>query len=430
MKKNVIRLTESDLENIVLKVMKSRMDEQISVGIIDRPDLNRTYSTSDKDFKEFEAKLAESARDKATTIQSYESRGFKKDESFTPLATQLYALSSVKGMTLKRNNETKIMSLEPGEDYKKTTSSLKKLESMMDEVSLKVWETTKKVNPAFYLYIFFKSDNILGALSTVRKKTRSIIVDNSKTIQDVPNAPETVEVPSLSFTDTDVSFNNKFETGSPNLKSEYIQGFTQSLSKMIKDTKDLLIKNNANPAVSFPGRIYIAEIIIKSSSSKVPQSKLPAPYTTDPKNPQDTTGFLNLSKDRVESMKKLIEKFISDNSRMVFSDEKTKMELDFKGKNGDGTSGIDWDASKGSQDPAYLDAQYANIYIKFTVQPKIDIKPESTPESIETNGYILKISGERRGKLDIDFTFTFPNMSDGGFRGFSGGNVLCDTYKG
>ena len=61
---------------------------------------------------------------------------------------------------------------------------------------------------------------------------------------------------------------------------------------MIKDTKDLLIKNNANPAVSFPGRIYIAEIIIKSSSSKVPQSKLPAPYTTDPKNPQDTTGFL------------------------------------------------------------------------------------------------------------------------------------------
>ena len=140
MKKNVIRLTESDLENIVLKVMKSRMDEQISVGIIDRPDLNRTYSTSDKDFKEFEAKLAGRAQDKATTIQSYESRGFKKDESFTPLATQLYALSSEKGMTLKRNNETKIMSLEPGEDYKKTTSSLKKLESMMDEVSLKVWE--------------------------------------------------------------------------------------------------------------------------------------------------------------------------------------------------------------------------------------------------------------------------------------------------
>ena len=105
------------------------------------------------------------------------------------------------------------------------------------------------------------------------------------------------------------------------------------------------------------------------------------------------------------------------------------MELDFKGKNGDGTSGIEWDASKGSQDPAYLDAQYTNIYIKFTVQPKIDIKPESTPESIETNGYILKISGERRGKLYIDFTFTFPNMSVGGFRGFSGGDVLCDAYK-
>jgi hypothetical protein len=170
MKKNVIRLTESDLENIVLKVMKSRMDEQISVGTIDRPDLNRTYSTSDKNFKEFEGKLAEKAQDKATTIQTFESQGFKKDESFTPLATQLYALSSVKGMTLKRNNETKIMSLEPGENYKKTTSSLKKLESMMDEVSLKVWETTNKVNPAFYLYIFSKSDGILATLSTVRKK--------------------------------------------------------------------------------------------------------------------------------------------------------------------------------------------------------------------------------------------------------------------
>lgn len=299
----------------------------------------------------------------------------------------------------------------------------------MDEVSLKIWETTKEVNPAFYLFIFDKSESILSQLSSVRKKTRSIIVDNSKTIQDVPKTPEEVEVPSLAFTDTDVNFDNKFATGSPNLKSEYIQGFAQSLSKMMKDTKDLLIKNNTNPAVSFPGRIYISEIIIKSSSSKVPQSKLPAPYTTDPNNPQDTTGFLNLSKDRAESMKKLVEKFISDNSRMVFTDEKTKMEVDFKGKNGDGTSGIPWDKSKGSQDPAYLEAQYANIYIKFTVQPKIDTTPESTPEPIETNGYVLKISGERRGKFYIDFNFTPPNMSIGGFKGFSGGDVLCDAYK-
>jgi len=428
--KKVVRLTESDLENIVLRVIKSRIDEQmISAGVIDRPDLNRTYSTSKEDFKKFEAVLATRAKDKSEVIQRYESQGYKKDESFTPLALQLYALSS-SVMSLKRNPETKIMSLEPGESYKKYESSLKKLESMMDEVSLKVWETTKEVNPAFYLFIFRKSEDILGLLSSVRKKTRSIIVDNSKTIQDVPKTPEEVEVPSLAFTDTDVNFDNKFATGSPNLKSEYIQGFTQSLSKMMKDTKDLLIKNNTNPAVSFPGRIYISEIIIKSSSSKVPQSKLPAPYTTDPNNPQDTTGFLNLSKDRAESMKKLVEKFISDNSRMVFTDEKTKMEVDFKGKNGDGTSGIPWDKSKGSQDPAYLEAQYANIYIKFTVQPKIDTTPESTPEPIETNGYVLKISGERRGKFYIDFNFTPPNMSIGGFKGFSGGDVLCDAYKG
>lgn len=428
--KKVVRLTESDLENIVLKVIKSRIDEQmISAGVIDRPDLNRTYSTSKEDFKKFEARLATRAKDKAELIQRYESEGYKKDESFTPLALQLYALSSTKGMLLERNGKTKIMSLVPGESYKKYKSSLEKLESMMDEVSLKVWETTKEVNPAFYLFIFDKSDGILNQLSSVRKKTRSIIVDNSKTIQDVPKTPEEVEVPSLAFTDTDVNFDNKFATGSPNLKSEYIQGFAQSLSKMMKDTKDLLIKNNTNPAVSFPGRIYISEIIIKSSSSKVPQSKLPAPYTTDPNNPQDTTGFLNLSKDRAESMKKLVEKFISDNSRVVFTDEKTKMEVDFKGKNGDGTSGIPWDKSKGSQDPAYLEAQYANIYIKFTVQPKIDTTPESTPEPIETNGYVLKISGERRGKFYIDFNFTPPNMSIGGFKGFSGGDVLCDAYK-
>ena len=61
------------------------------------------------------------------------------------------------------------------------------------------------------------------------------------------------------------------------------QGFRETLDSAIAQAQE-----QETEQVKFPGIVYISEVKVNSSSSRVPQTGLPEPYKTSEK---DTSGF-------------------------------------------------------------------------------------------------------------------------------------------
>jgi hypothetical protein len=269
-----------------------------------------------------------------------------------------------------------------------------KIMEYMDNISKEAWLKSKTENTMFYTYILENNNyyRIWNTLNKSKKENRNIVVDNFETQKkQKTGSQKKADVSALVFEDTS-SAGTKFKSGSPELTTDYIQKFNNSFRSVLENAL-AQAREQQTSTVTYPGNFYISEINIVSSSSKVPQTKLPAPYTT---TPTDTRGFLALSTDRAKALKTLVDEFIKNNN--IITNDKTIVTVESKGEHGDGTSGPDWDKNKGANHPDYTNAQMAQVTITFAVIPKVETPPEE-PETIITSpdGYSLTVSAKTRG---------------------------------
>jgi hypothetical protein len=262
----------------------------------------------------------------------------------------------------------------------------------MDNISKEVWSNSKTENAYFYSWITQNNQwsQINSIIDKSKKENRNIVVDNFQTQKKQrTGSQKKADVSALVFEDTS-SAETKFKSGSPELTPDYIQKFNNSFRSVLENAL-AQAREQQTSTVTYPGNFYISEINIISSSSKVPQTKLPAPYTT---TPTDTRGFLALSTDRAKALKTLVDEFIKNNN--IITNDKTIVTVESKGEHGDGTSGPDWDKNKGANHPDYTNAQMAQVTITFAVIPKVETEE---PETIITSpdGYSLTVAGRTRG---------------------------------
>lgn len=418
MGKKTIRLTEADIEKLVMRVLESETNEQIDMGLSKSRNIDKSISTEDSFYKKI---VEERIPEIENKIEKAVEDGYTVDESVNDLNK---AFASLNLFGIRKERDNKVLSLVAKESYDSGMKAYNKLQEFMDDTSKQVMEGSKTENPEFYAYAIRKSTSLLNRLKGTKKKTRSVIANNVKTQKE--EIPKQVEMPMVQYSDADIPLDTKFATGSPELKEGYAQSFSESFSDALKATRNEIIKNNKQEGVTFPRKYYIKDITIVSSSSKVPHSKLPEPYYTDPNDPNDTEGFLRLSEDRAKSMMNLVQQYIKDNSDFIVTNGNTTTSIDAKGENGDGTSGPEWDKSKGSQHKDYLDAQMAKVLITFTVTPRMTPPEIDKPIITQSNGYSLEVSGKTRRKFKMSFDFRLPRIKlRGGGRINSAKPSLC-----
>tara|TARA_R110002153_G_scaffold270113_1_gene436276 strand:- start:61 stop:1326 length:1266 start_codon:yes stop_codon:yes gene_type:complete len=420
--RKVVKISVSDLDNIVKNVIEEQL--KMTKRTTRAKDTERTRSTEDEKYGKVVEKIAEKK-------EKWSNRTSVISPEPTELQWALYGagIYIVDNDSRKKNSEGRTeYKLVPGDVGKGRLKSFKELYSVMSEESKSVMDSSKEINPAFYAYVIKSSDSLVGVFNRTKRDSRSVTVDNSES-QKLGTSPNEVEVPKLIFSDSDIPLKNKFATGSPNLKNEYVTQFDSTFTDILESYKNDMVKNNTDSRITFPGKYLIKDITIVSSSSKVPHTRLPEPYTTDPKDPNDTEGFLRLSEDRAESMMKMVKNYISSNSDNFIMDKNFTESVNARGENGDGTSGPDWDKNKGSQHQDYLDAQQAKVIITFAVIPSF-IKDDDIPTpDISSNGFILTVSATKRGKTEISLNFRPKSRRYKGGKVKNAGSTLCPIFS-
>ena len=397
MKKNIIVEINRIKEMMGLSVndTENRIDEQLAIGFGRKkgllPSIEREYgdpivglffNTDDRDFEKFKAskeKIVERAIEKRKLILKGEKISVEE-------------LISVIGITNEKRNPSIL-------DERSAS-----LEKYMDPESKRIWSECKVRNAYFYYYILggqppHRSDKLLSTISSTNKRRarRISVGDYESQNEKRQTEPKKVEgitaVDYLDSTPTDT----KFELGSPKLNPDYVETFKQ----LFRETLDLAIaqaQKQETEQVKFPGIVYISEVKINSSSSRVPQTGLPEPYKTSEK---DTSGFLALSKDRALALEALIKEFIQDTNNNIVTDGNTKFTINFQGEHGDGTSGPDWDRTKGNKHPDYKEAQMAEMTITFQIAPRVTPEEMIEEKITEADGYSIGVTGFYRDTLVI-----------------------------
>ena len=399
MKKNIIVEINRIKEMMGLSVndTENRIDEQLAIGFGRKkgllPSIEREYggpivglffNTDDKNFRKFK-------RDKEDdVVRAMERR--KNPLKLKGEKISVEELISVIGIINEKQNPSIL-------DERSAS-----LEKYMDPESKRIWSECKVRNAYFYYYILggqppHRSDKLLSTISSTNKRrARGISVgDYESQNEKRQTEPKKVEgitaVDYLDSTPTDT----KFELGSPKLNPDYVETFKQ----LFRETLDLAIaqaQKQETEQVKFPGIVYISEVKINSSSSRVPQTGLPEPYKTSEK---DTSGFLALSKDRALALEALIKEFIQDTNNNIVTDGNTKFTINFQGEHGDGTSGPDWDRTKGNKHPDYKEAQMAEMTITFQIAPRVTPEEMIEEKITEADGYSIGVTGFYRDTLVI-----------------------------
>ena len=223
------------------------------------------------------------------------------------------------------------------------------------------------------------------------------------------------------------SIDHFWESIIPELKSSY----KSELPKILKNGFSDALKQfrEQYSEVKFPGPIYVGSIQVFSSSSRVPQDNMKnARYRTGKNGTPE--GYKNLSEDRGKALQEFILSFIKSDKSIVTDGNTKVLDMNFLGQNGDGTSGPEWDPSKGAQHQDYLNAQYAYVVITFTAVPEPQIPTPIPPKDI--NDFSIRSSAEGRGRIFINLNLpklNLPKVNLGGVRLFSTGKDLsCPVW--
>jgi len=413
MAKKVIRLTEADIENIVLKIIEEQL---VSVGKTEGQDYeSRVYDTNSPGFQKFLNRIK-------YLIGTYEERtGVAPD--YNAMVRRVAGLSQ-----LRFNKDSNKYVETPLENNSKPfEKKSKKLMRYMDDTSKQVAQRAIEKSYPFWVWVVNTKANAL--MNLLRgKKNASVVMDDMESVREVPMPKPEVKMPEVAMDDKKIPLNSKFDTGSPELKESYKSELPQILKKGFSDAIKQFRKQYSE--IIFPGAVYVGSIRVFSSSSRVPQDNMNNPrYKTGPNGSPE--GYKNLSEDRGRALQEFILEFIKSDKSIVTDGNTQVLDINFLGKNGDGTSGPDWDSSKGAQHQDYLKSQYAYVVITFTAIPEPPTPPPS--ESMDINDFSIRSSAEGRDSYFINWNIpklNFPEINlGGGIRLFSTGKDLrCETF--
>jgi hypothetical protein len=412
--KKVVRLTESDLEKIVRKVIS----EQLSAGVTKGPDFSsRTYDSNNPGFEKF----LNSIKAKLQSLSNLNYTEGKKPQ-YDAVVRDAAGLST---LTFDKNKKEWVESDKEGglQTFKQREEQLMKF---MDDVSKQVGERSKKNNYPFWVWAVTKhGGELLNGLQG--KKNPTIVMDDLESIKQVPMPQPKVEVPSMVVNDKQIPVDAKFMIGSPVLDDSYQKELPtflkQSFTKAVEDYRNLYKE------LQFAGQIYVSGIKVTSSSSRIPQDNMKNErYRTGPNGTPD--GYKNLSQDRGKALLNSLLQFIKSDSSII-TDVNTKIsEVDFLGDNGDGTSGPEYDKAKGND--FYKQYQQAYITLEFAAIPTIP--PTVKPEIKTVTDYSIRASGEGRKHLYIDLNLPdikLPSFKIGGvITQGTGRDIACPVFRG
>lgn len=412
--KKIIKLTESDIENIVRKVLS----EQLSAGTYKTPDFNsRTYDSNNPGFTKF----LNGVKAKLQSLSNVAYAQGKKPE-YDAVVRDAAGLST---LTFDKNKKEWVESQNEGglQTFKQREEQLMKF---MDDISKQVGERSKKNNYPFWVWAVTQhGGELLNGLQG--KKNPSIVMDDLESIKQVPMPQPKVEIPSMVVNDKQIPMDAKFAIGSPVLDASYqkeLPAFLkQSFAKAVEDYR------NSYKDLKFAGPVYVSGIKVTSSSSRIPQDNMKNErYRTGANGTPD--GYKNLSYDRGKALLDFLLQFIKSDSSII-TDGNTKVsEIDFLGENKDGTSGPDYDKAKGND--FYKQFQQAYITLEFAAIP--DVPPIPQPEIKTVTDYSIRASGEGRKRLYIDLNLPdikLPSFKIGGVVTQSTGrDIACPIFKG
>lgn len=412
--KKVIKLTESDIENIVRKVIS----EQLSAGTYTTPDYNsRTYDSNNPGFQKFLNQIKADLQNKQQNYKPAEG----KAPAYDAMVRDVAGLST---LTFDKNKKEWVET--PSSGMSTFQEREKQLLKYMDDISKAVADRSKKNNYPFWIWAVTKQGG--GLLNGLQgKKNPSIVMDDMESIKQVPMPQPKVEIPSLVVNDKQIPMDAKFAIGSPVLDASYqkeLPSFLkQSFAKAVEDYR------NSYKELKFAGPVYVSGIKVTSSSSRIPQDNMKNErYRTGANGTPD--GYKNLSYDRGKALLDFLLQFIKSDSSII-TDGNTKVsEIDFLGENKDGTSGPDYDKAKGND--FYKQFQQAYITLEFAAIP--DVPPVPLPEIKTVTDYSIRAAGEGRKRLYIDLNLPdikLPSFKIGGVVTQSTGrDIACPIFKG
>ena len=393
--KKVIRLTESDLEKIVRRIVS----EQISAGTYTKPGYDsRVYDTNNPGFTKF----LNSIKVKLQEYQNSKISGGKAPD-YNAAVRDVAGLST---LTFDRNKKEWVEDPRGSEGTLSTLQDREKqILKYMDDLSKSVFERSKEKSYPFYVWVMKqKVGELLNGLEG--KKNPSIVMDDIESVKKVPMPQPKITIPSMLVDDKQIPLNSKFKIGSPLLEENYKKDFPsfikQAFAKAVEEYK------SGYKDLEFPGPVYISGIKVTSSSSTIPHGKnMPAKY----QNAEGSTeGFKNLSEDRGKALLDFILQFIKSDKSIVTDSDTRVSEIDFLGENGDGTSGPKWNSDAYKADPTqYTKNQQAFVTLEFAAIPKPPIPP--TPVVKAINDFSIRASGEGRKGFFIELDLPQINLS-------------------
>lgn len=285
-----------------------------------------------------------------------------------------------------------------GSDYQKTEQ---KILSMMDPKSQEVWKTIPQKNPMFYMYALLHYSNY-----TFGKRSK-VVVDNNVTITQepivTPGEPTGgIDVEGIEMTTKGAQQPTLFVINEPILTDEFKQFLTQNIINVVKDNIAEASK------VSKVTGVHIGKLFVTSSCSTAPnkQSKTFGKIPT----------FLELSKARGE----VVYNFITDSLKtlgvpVTYEQNEKVMGVNFKGSNGDGTSGPAWSEVTASGGDYKNIQQYQRADVDFlygVVTQKDEQQGPTEPEDVityvpkTTEDFIIRVTEKGRTRRRFFFTYT------------------------
>ena len=367
--KKVVRLTESDLENIISKVIAERLNE----AQVLKDGKNRFYllTPEDEDYK----KWLKNSLDNRTA----EDKRANDPDSY-------FADKMSKGSNL---------------------TAMREMYGLMDETSKNVFDSMPESFKAYCLYFYKRRVDEL--------KKQFITADNPTTMKQMDPTPGKIQEPGFEFISNDANFRDQFEYNEAVLSNEfknYINGLAQKAGEALKLT---------------PGSLGVGELKsmnVTASSSRIPNTTSKVTF------PGKIPKFCELTQARAKAVEQYVLKAFAAVNIKPGPDFKVSLNTEGTNKDEPCTSGPKWDGTEAGK-AALKKYQRADIAFSYAIRTETPGGDENIPDTYEVQTFAVTMGGKQRKKR-IPRKIEWPKI-DLQFKGggnFKAVSIGCDMYKG
>lgn len=286
-----------------------------------------------------------------------------------------------------------------------------------DDVSRQKFIELQQKNPTFLAYLL---NEYKVQENTHRKiKKKKIFIEDSTTVKEVPpptqvQPTETIEPGVEIFTDRNVARPNLFQNNEAILTTQFTNYINESIMSAVNELKqNLADKGGTGMGVLDSMKIYSSSSRTRNGQSRTVEND----GTNCAINPATKQPFaacpthLTLSKARAEAAKRYMIDLLKKNRIEV---DESKIEINFQGQNGDGTSGPEFNPQTDkASDEKFQIAQRVDVDCVIAIRTKPDVKTKTTPpeekatEPTTETDYKVRITGREKGQIELDLTFSF-----------------------